>query len=363
MMLADLGAEVIKVERPGVGDPFRNFAGKAEAGQGPSGPAFHSYNRNKQSIAIDVSRPEGRDELIALVKTADVYLQNFRPGTVAKWNIGAEALRAVNPRLIYCAISGFGSDGPYAERPAFDTVAQAISGYLGLFVNPDDPVILGPAVADQITGLQSANAILAALFNRERTGKGRLVEMTMVGAMMYFTLEQFQKTFILGRPPARLDRARLSQSYAFRCADGLLLGVHLSSPPKFWQALLDATGANHLRDDPRFVDRDARVEHYLDVQREMQAVLATQPRAHWIERLERLDVPHGPILTLEETIADPQVRHLGLEVATHHPVEGPGRAIRRAAVFDGDRNIETRAAPMLDEHGPAIRAALKRVAP
>lgn len=198
MMLADLGAEVIKVERPGVGDPFRNFAGKAEAGQGPSGPAFHSYNRNKQSIAIDVSRPEGRDELIALVKTADVYLQNFRPGTVAKWNIGAEALRAVNPRLIYCAISGFGSDGPYAERPAFDTVAQAISGYLGLFVNPDDPVILGPAVADQITGLQSANAILAALFNRERTGKGRLVEMTMVGAMMYFTLEQFQKTFILG---------------------------------------------------------------------------------------------------------------------------------------------------------------------
>lgn len=139
--------------------------------------------------------------------------------------------------------------------------------------------------------------------------------------------------------------------------------MHLSSPPKFWQALLDATGANHLRDDPRFVDRDARVEHYLDVQREMQAVLATQPRAHWIERLERLDVPHGPILTLEETIADPQVRHLGLEVATHHPVEGPGRAIRRAAVFDGDRNIETRAAPMLDEHGPAIRAALKRVAP
>ena len=212
MLLADLGAEVIKVERPDGGDPFRNFEG------GLYGPQFQAYNRNKKSIALDLKRDDDRAVFRDLVATADVYIQNFRPGIAEELGAGAKALRKLNPRLIYCAISGFGPDGPYAKRPTYDTVAQAMSGWLSMFVQPGDPRVAGPAISDTVTGLYAAIGILGALHERQKTGRGRLVEVSMLEATMNFASEPIHTYFVNGSVAGPRDRARIAQSYAFACA-------------------------------------------------------------------------------------------------------------------------------------------------
>ena len=160
MLLGDLGADVVKIEQPGSGDPFRAFKG------GLYSPHFQTYNRNKRSITIDAESPTDRELMVELVRNADVYIQNFRPGVAEKLGMGEKRLRALNPRLIYCSISGFGPDGPAAHRPSYDTVAQAASGYLNLLVNPGNPRVVGPAIADAVTGFYAAYGILGALFER-----------------------------------------------------------------------------------------------------------------------------------------------------------------------------------------------------
>ena len=233
MLLGDLGAEVIKVERPG-GDRFRNFE------RGLYGPQFQAFNRNKKSLVLDLERDDERAVLAALLRTADVYVHNFRPGVAERLGVGAEAARAINPRLVYCAISGFGPDGPYAQRPAYDTVGQALSGFLSMFVDPQAPRIVGPATADSVSGLYAANGILAALLERGRTGRGKSLHVPMVAAMAHFSIEQYHRYFSTREVPGPSDRGRVAQSFALRCADGALIAIHLSSPPKFWTGLLAA---------------------------------------------------------------------------------------------------------------------------
>ncbi|HEU5467725.1 MAG TPA: CoA transferase, partial [Steroidobacteraceae bacterium] len=255
MMLADLGADVIKVESR-EGDPYRAYQ------HGLYSPHFQAYNRNKRSFACDLKEPADRALFEQLVASADVYVQNFRPGTAERLGAGVKRLRGLNPRLVYCSISGFGADGPYADRPSYDSVAQALSGFLSVVVDAERPRFLGPALADAITGIYAAYGILGALLERASTGQGRLVEVSMFEAMAHFAVEPFAAWFALGESPKSSDRPRLAQAYILRAADERLIAIHLSSLEKFWTGLLAALEAPELGDDPRFEERLLRIRNY-----------------------------------------------------------------------------------------------------
>jgi len=350
MMLADLGADVIKIESP-EGDPYRSYQG------GQYSPHFQAYNRNKRSLALDLKAAADHELFDRLIRQADVFIQNFRPGTAERLGAGVARLLQINPRLVYCSISGFGSSGPYTDRPSYDSVAQALSGFLSVVVDYRRPRFLGPALADAITGLYASYGILAALVQRSRTGHGGLVEVSMIEAMAHFAVEPFASFFALGQTPTSADRPRLAQAYILRTSDDRLIAIHLSSLEKFWQGLLVALDAPELSADLRFNTRLGRIAEYEALQVELDDRFARQSLAYWVERLQKNDVPYAPINRIDEAVNDPQVKHLGLVV----PVESPhdaGRAIRPAVQFGGERARSVRAAPLLNEHGAAIRAEL-----
>jgi crotonobetainyl-CoA:carnitine CoA-transferase CaiB-like acyl-CoA transferase len=350
VLLADLGAEVIKVEMPGTGDPFRAFKGDLYS------PHYQTYNRNKKSIELNTKEPEDLAAFDALVKDADVFIQNFRPGVAERLGVGPERLRALNPRLIYCGISGFGNDGPWKDRPAFDTVSQAVTGFLRLLVNPANPRVVGPAIGDAVTGFYAAFGVLAALYEREKTGKGRLVETSMFEAMSHFNMDDFTHYLSEGEIMGPWSRPHVSQSYVFQCADGGWIALHMSSPPKFWENLAEAVGQPDMLQRPEFESRPARIANYEKVVEFLAPIFATQPRAYWEERLAALEVPHSPVYTSKEVVEG--------ELAAHHRlvIEGEGargrfRTIRFPVRFDGE--VEDAVVPP-PELGDANEAVLGR---
>jgi crotonobetainyl-CoA:carnitine CoA-transferase CaiB-like acyl-CoA transferase len=353
MMLADLGADVIKIESP-EGDPYRSYQ------KGLYSPHFQAYNRNKRSLACDLKHAADRGIFDQLIADADVYIQNFRPGTADRLGAGARRLRGINPRLIYCSISGFGTNGPYAERPSYDSVAQALSGFLSVVVDQERPRFLGPALADAITGIYAAFGILGALFERTHSGQGRLVEVSMFEAMAHFAVEPFAAFFALGEVPKSNDRPRLAQAYILRTSDDRLIAIHLSSLEKFWQGLTTALDADGLNRDARFNARLARIENYEALGEELNRHFRRRSLADWIERLSANDVPFAPINGIDAVVDDPQARHLNLIVPVESASEGGKRAVRPPLQFDGKCATSVSAAPLLNEHGDAIRAALAR---
>jgi crotonobetainyl-CoA:carnitine CoA-transferase CaiB-like acyl-CoA transferase len=353
-MLADLGADVIKVEHPS-GDPYRSYQG------GQFSPHFQAYNRNKRSIVLDLNAQSDRDIFDRLIATADIYIQNFRPGTAERLAAGAPRLQHLNPQLIYCSISGFGSSGPYVDRPSYDSVAQALSGFLSVVVDPDRPRFLGPALADAITGIYAAYGVLGALFERTRTQRGRLVEVSMLEAMAHFAVEPFAAFFALNQVPKSSDRPRLAQAYILRTSDDGLIAIHLSSLEKFWRGLTAALEAELLTTDERFRTREGRIAHFEALGAELDALFCRKPMAHWAERLNENDVPFAPINRIDQVVADPQVQHLGLIVPVLFAHEGQ-HAVRPAIRFDNECVASVRTAPLLDEHGAAIRQAMTKAA-
>jgi crotonobetainyl-CoA:carnitine CoA-transferase CaiB-like acyl-CoA transferase len=352
MMLADLGADVIKIESP-EGDPYRAYQGGAYS------PHFQAYNRNKRSIALDLKQSADRDLFTGLISEADVYIQNFRPGTAERLGAGPAQLHVLNPRLLYCSISGFGSSGPYVDRPSYDSVAQALSGFLSVVVDAERPRFLGPALADAITGMYAAYGVLGALFERTRTGKGRVVEVSMLEAMAHFAVEPFAAFFALGAVPKSSDRPRLAQAYILRTADDGLIAIHLSSLEKFWQGLMTAVGSPQIGADPRFTARLSRIEHYEALGAALDAAFRRRPTAEWVERLRSNDVPFAPINKVDAVVDDPQVKHLGLIVPVDQP-HAAEHSVRPAVQFDGQRATSVRPAPLLDEHGAVIRDQVAR---
>jgi crotonobetainyl-CoA:carnitine CoA-transferase CaiB-like acyl-CoA transferase len=360
MLLADLGAEVIKVEQP-AGDPFRAFQG------GSYSPHFQTYNRNKKSVTLDTRKAEDRAQFERLIGEADVYIQNFRPGVAERLGAGEARLRELNPGLIYCAISGFGPDGPAAGRPAYDTVAQAASGFLKLLINPANPRVVGPALADAITGFYAAYGILGALYERERrradaavavgatAATGRRVEVSMLEAMTHFNLDAFTHLFSEHEVMGPFSRPSVSQSYVLPCADGLWIALHMSSPPKFWAGLAQAIEQPELFDDPRFASREARITHQPELIDLLTARFQRHDRAEWCRRLEALDVPHAPMYDTSEVPQDPQARHLQLFVDTEHPAGGRWTTVRSPVSFDGQRALQVTAPPLLGDHDTALR--------
>jgi crotonobetainyl-CoA:carnitine CoA-transferase CaiB-like acyl-CoA transferase len=354
MLLGDLGADVIKVELPLTGDPFRAFK------NGLYSPHYQTYNRNKRSITLDTKDAADREVLDALIADADVYIQNFRPGVAEKLGVGAERLQALNPKLIYVAISGFGATGPAAHRPAYDTVAQAASGFLNLLVNPENPRVVGPAIADSLTGFYAAYGVLGALYERSRTGIGRKVEVSMLEAMAHFNLDAFTHFFQVDEVMGPYSRPSVSQSYVLRCADDKWIALHMSSPEKFWQGLAVAIEQPDIFQDPRFATRDARIDNQEALIALLGERFRTQTRDEWCRRLQREDVPNAPMYDTSEALEDPQAKHLQLMTSAEHPVMGLFRTVRSPVSFDGERALEVRPPPMLGEHSDEIRAALKR---
>ena len=352
MMLGDFGADVIKVERP-EGDPFRR------AGGTHYGATFLAFNRNKRSIVLDFSKDEDRAVLLKLVETADVLIDNYRSAALAKLGLSPDVLAARNSRLIHCSITGFGADGPYADRPAFDSVGQALSGIASMLIDPENPRAFGPTISDNVTGMNAAYAILGALYEREKTGKGRRLEVNMLESSMAFIQDIYTNYTRAGLVGDRFQRIMRSQCFAFDCADGALLMVHLSTTEKFWLEFISAIGAEHLAQDARFRTHASRVKHYDALAEILREIMRAQPRSHWIERFENGDVPYAPVQTVGEVVDDPQVAALGAMAHMHHPVEGEIIGVVCPVRVDGARPQEIMTAPpMLGEHTDAILAEI-----
>ena len=352
MLLGDLGADVIKIEQPGTGDPFRAFKG------GLYSPHFQTYNRNKRSITLNTKNAADRERLYELVRTADVYIQNFRPGVAEELGVGERKLRELNPRLIYCSISGFGATGPSAARPSYDTVAQAASGYLRLLVNPANPRVVGPAIADSVTGFYAAYGVLGAFHERSVTGRGRTVEVSMLEAMAHFNLDAFTHYYSAGEVMGPYSRPSVSQSYVLECADGKWVALHMSSPEKFWQGLANAIERPDIFKDARFATRDARIANQ-DVMIELLGgIFRTRTREQWCNRLLAEDVPHAPMYDTSEALEDPQAKHLQLLVSAPHGALGEFRTVRSPVSFDGERSLQVRPPPALGEHNTELEAML-----
>jgi formyl-CoA transferase len=355
MMLADLGADVVKVERPDGGDPFRSFRG------GLYSPHFIAFNRNKRSVALDLQTEAGKASLRALLAKADVLLDNYRSGVMDRLGLSAEFIQSEYPKLIWCSITGFGADGPYAARPAYDAVAGALSGVASVTLDPEKPQASGPTIADNVTGMYAACGILGALYERETTGRGRRIEVNMLEAAVSFVPDAFSNFTRMQIDNQPRTRVANSQSYAFRCADGKLLALHLSSPQKFWESLLDVIERPDLKTDVRFATRDARVRNYAILERELATVIESKDRAHWMTKLDRADVPFAPVQTISEVLDDPQIKHLGTFHQQIHPTEGPLTLLRRPILIDGNRDIQSRPPPTLGEHTDEILQELPAI--
>jgi formyl-CoA transferase len=352
LQLADLGATVIKVERPDGGDAFREF-GFAASAKGYS-HNFCAFNRNKLSVTLDINSPRGQEAFRRMAKQADVVLENFRAGTMKRLGFDYGTLRAANPRLVYCSIAGFAGDGPYADRPAYDAVGQALSGLMSLFVDPKDPRTLGPTLSDQVTGMQACMAVLAALHERNRTGRGARVEVTMVEASMALIPDSYTAYTHAGHVMQPESRAAVSLSFAFACADGKLLAIHVSSMEKFWRALLDAVERPDIGEDPRFADRMGRIKNYEALVQTLRPVFAAKPREYWAEKLAAHDVPAAVVHSIPEAIEEPEVKHLGMLHELNHPRYGKKTAMRRASRIDGERESSPLPPPALGEHTDAV---------
>ena len=308
MLLADLGADVIKVEMPGTGDYFRIWDGKDAAIR----PSFAAYNRGKRSVTINVQTQSGQELYLRLASKVDVVLENFRPGTLERFGVGYEAIREKNPDVIYCSLTGMGPTGPYKHRPTYDAIAQAMSGLWSQLTDMDRPEPVGPAISDQLSGLYAAYGILGALVSRFLGGRGQKLDVSMLGAGLAFQSTPVAERLMLGVIADKLSRAHRSQSYAFVASDGLPFAVHLSTPQKFWQGLAETAGRPELVEDPRFKTKAGRVENYEVLREILAGIFKSRPRAEWLAKLEERDVPSAPIYNVAEALDDPQVQHLGM---------------------------------------------------
>ena len=353
MLLADLGAEVIKVEAPGKGDPFRSW-GKVEYS-----PTFGSVNRNKKSIALDLKTADGKAHARALIRTADVLVENFRVGAMERLGLGYDDLKADNPALIYCAITGFGSTGPYAQRPGYDTVGQAMSGLLSLLTDLDDPRPMGISLSDHLSGMVASQGILAALVARGRTGQGQRVDTSLLEATISFCGENAANYFETGKTPNRAARTHRALVFAFVAGDGRPFVIHLSSPPKFWEGLVAVVERPGWLSDERFATRPARMKHYDALHESLAAIFKTGPREAWLSKLLAGDVPAAPLNNFDDVFDDPQVRHLGMRVDVAHDRLGKVGLVRNGLRMSRTPPTIHSASPGLGEHTDEILADLE----
>jgi crotonobetainyl-CoA:carnitine CoA-transferase CaiB-like acyl-CoA transferase len=325
--LADLGAEVIKIERPGAGDDTRlwgpPFTTKTDGSRGDAA-YFLCANRGKKSVELDIASPEGAETVRRLAATCDVVVENFKTGGLAKYGLDWPSLEKVNPRLVYCSITGFGQDGPDAHRAGYDYMIQAMGGLMSVTGQPDgapgaEPMKVGVAVADLFTGLYASNAILAALMHARATGEGQHVDVALFDVQAAMLANQATNWFVSGRAPTRMGNAHpnLAPYQPFPCTDGMVV-IAVGNDGQF-RALCGALGAAGMGTDPRFVTNAARIEHRAEMTATLAELTAGHDMAGLMARLEAAGVPCGPVNTVDQVFAEPQAVHRGLEVSQTRP--------------------------------------------
>jgi crotonobetainyl-CoA:carnitine CoA-transferase CaiB-like acyl-CoA transferase len=358
MFLGDMGAEVIKVEEPGKGDDTRGWPPFA----GGEATYFLSVNRNKKSLTLNMKAPEGQAILRKLIAKADVVLENFRPGTMERLGFGYESLRAKNPRLVYCAISGFGESGPEASRPGYDLIVQGESGVMDITGFPDGPPVkVGNSIADLVAGMSAAQGITLALLARARTGKGQRVEIGMLDVMA--SLLTYQAGLYWnggGRPTRRGNQHPSIVPYeVFRAQDGYLtLGVANNS---LWEKTCRALGREDLARDPRFDSEAHRVSHRETLIPLLNDLFRTRPADEWLARLDQAGVPVGKIKTVAEVCESPHLKARGMVVKLPHPKAGSITMMGVPIRLHETPGAATVPPPLLGEHTDEILTRLLRI--
>jgi len=320
MVLGDMGAEVIKVERPGIGDETRAWGPPFVGGESAY---FLCVNRNKKSITVDLSTRDGQTIIRDLAAQCDVLVENFRPGTMEKLGLGCDALRAINPRLIYCAISGFGRSGPDKDRAGVDVIVEGVGGLMSITGEPDGPPVkVGVAIIDVATALHAHGAIIAALFERERTGQGRRLDFSLLEVQIATLINIGSDYLIGGVVPKRWGSAHTSivPYQAFEARDGYVVVGAINE--SLWARFCEAIEQPRLADDPRFATNRLRGEHRAELLGLVQPIFQKLSRGEWLDRFRGQGIPSGPINTLDEVYRDPQVEHLGIVQEVDHPSAG-----------------------------------------
>lgn len=344
LVLAQLGAKVIKIEAPGSGDSFRRWGGTAEKRR--VRPQFASLNFGKESVTLDLRIAEDQARLLEMVAHAHAFIENFRPGTLEGFGIGESVLRARNPDLVYVALTGFGPSGPYAGRPAYDAIVQALSGLWSQLTALEVATPIGPPFSDMVSGLHGAVAVLAGLTGRSLgADRPRRFDVSMLAAslgLLGASIANHGETGEVELPHARGQR---SHSMAFIAADGLSLVVHLSSPEKFWIRMTDVLDVSALQSDERFATYPARLANFEALLVELQAAFSLRGRADWLRLLAAADVPTAPLSTVDQVAEDEHINAAGMLITVEGPVGEQFTVPRGAVRFSGDDSAHHRTVP------------------
>jgi crotonobetainyl-CoA:carnitine CoA-transferase CaiB-like acyl-CoA transferase len=348
MMLADMGADVVKVEKLPGGDDARAY--REPRINGVSAP-FLILNRNKRGIALNLKHPKGREILLRMVKDADVLTENYRRGTLERLGLGYETLKEINPGLIYCSVSGYGRDGPYADKGGFDLIAQGFSGLMSVTGEAGrPPAKTGNSIADINAGILAVVGILAAYAHKQKTGQGQMVDTSLMEAALQQTYWHAAIYFATGQSAGPTGSAHLLTApyQAFQASDGWINigGANQAN----WERIAEVLGHAEWREDPRFADNGARMRNLSALTDAMAAVLKTRPRDEWIAAFDAAGVPSGPVHTIGEALSHPQVQARGMVVDVEHPQAGTTRALGCPVHFSATPTRIDRHAPMLGEH-------------
>lgn len=361
--LADLGAEVIKVERPGVGDDSRAFGPpwiKDRAGRDTRDSAyFTSANRGKKSVTVNLAHPEGQALVRELAARCDVLVENFKYGDLARYGLAWDDLRAVNPRLVYCSITGFGHTGPYRDRPGYDFMIQGMGGMMSVTGEPDGPPMrAGVPVADIVTGMYATIAICAALAHRAESGVGQHLDLALLDSQIALLSYQATNYFATGEPPKRIGNLHpnIVPYQPFRTADGDV--ILACGNDNLFRRFCEAAGCAHLADDPRFATNGKRVENRAELTRLLEDVFRRRTTRQWTELLDAAGVPNGPINDLAQVFEEPQVRARGVRIEVDHPAAGKLPMVASPMRFSATPLVYDRAPPLLGEHTEEVLAGL-----
>lgn len=361
-MLADLGADVIKVENPEGGDDTRAWGPpfvEGADGENLSAAYYHSTNRNKRSIAVDLKTPEGQETVRRLCASADVVIENFKRGGLEKYGLDYESLKAINPKLVYCSITGFGQNGPYADFAGYDYIVQGMSGFMSITGEKDgEPMKAGVAIADIFTGIYAVTAIQAALIHVMKTGQGQFIDMALLDVMSAVLANQNMNYLISGKPPTRLGNAHpnISPYEVVPTADGHLI-LAVGNDGQF-KRLCTILGIPTVAEDERFATNKARVANKVEVRRIVTAETEKWQKRDLLTACEQNAVPAGPINSIEEMFADPQVQARGLKIQLTDDKGTVIPGVRTPIVLSETPLRYERPSPRIGEHGNEILAEL-----
>ncbi len=358
-LLADLGADVIKIERPGGGDDTRAWGPpylKDAQGRDTSEAAYYlAANRGKRSVTVDISRPEGQQLLRALTAKSDVVVENYKVGQLAKYGLDHPSLATVNPRLIYCSITGFGQSGPYADRAGYDFIIQAMGGFMSITGERDDllgggPQKAGVAVSDLMTGMYATVAILAAVAQRERTGTGQHIDLALLDTVVAMLANMNMNYLVSGKPPGRAGNAHqnIVPYQVFAAADGHVV-IAVGNDGQYVKFCAVA-GRPELATDARFAKNADRVRNRSVLVPLLEDIVRARPAAFWTEKLEAAGVPCGPINSIAQALDDPQIRHRGLRIELPHPLAGTVPLVGNPIQMSASSAEYRRPPPLLGEH-------------